>query len=210
MVGHRDRPDDPGRSDQPRPYSAADLRSRVDQLPEAHPSSPKYRGGRDNGPVNLRKLELGSDDWPADSGQAAGATGRPRAEARGSGWDAPGIADHPARPGHDTIRLTDDRKHHILDGDPQGGGHRHGAGKPGKTEFPASWDDTKIIHAILDIARHPQEQPIRQNWNDRWRVRGTHDGIEIVGILQPDGRVWSGWPLDGGPGVVKNPKKGTS
>lgn len=203
MTG-RDHGDDTGRSpDQPgrpRPYSLADLRTRLDQLPESHPSSPKYRGNGDNGQVDSRRIGYGGRR-PTDVGHA---------DRRRMGWDAPGVADHPDRPGPDTIGLTHDRRQHILDGDAQGGGHRHGTGKPGKTEFPATWDDAKIIHAILDISCHPKEPPVQQNWNGRWRVRGNHDGIEIVSILDPDGRVWSGWPLDGGPGVVKNPKKGTS
>jgi Bacterial EndoU nuclease len=210
VTDHRDRRDDTGRPEQqgrPRPYSAADLRARLDQLPESHPSSPGYRGG--SGQPGFRNYEF-SGSRPADADRSAGPASHPRADRSRTGWDEPGVADHPARPGPDTIRLTDDRKRHILEGDPQGGGHRHGTGQPGKTEFPAAWDDVKIVRAILDVARHPEERPVQQNWNGRWRVRGAHDGVEIVSILEPDGRVWSGWPLDGGPGVVKNPKKGTS
>lgn len=58
MADHRDRPDELGRPDRPRPYSLADLRSRVGRLPGNHPSSAAYRGGRGNGPANLRGLEL--------------------------------------------------------------------------------------------------------------------------------------------------------
>ena len=41
------------------------------------------------------------------------------------------------------IRVSGDRRAHILDGDKTGGGH--GVSSPGKTEFPASWDDTKVM-----------------------------------------------------------------
>ena len=169
-----------GEQVRPRPYSMEDLRLRLERLPESHPSSPRYRAGDR------------------------------RAPAERSGWDSPEMSDHPQRPRLDAIRLTDDRKRHILDGDAQGGGHRPGTGRPGKTEFPATWDDAKIVGVILDVARQPDRTPTRQNWNGRWQARGTRDGVEVVSILDPDGRIWSSWPLDGGPGVVKNPKKGTS
>jgi hypothetical protein len=207
VTDHGDRRADAAPADQqgrPRPYSLADLRARLEQLPESHPSSPKYRGGGEYRPVSLREFPSSRDGAPADHASRA------RAEASRTGWDAPGVAGHPTRPRPDTIRLTDDRERHILDGDQQGGGHRHGTGRPGKTEFPATWDDSKIIRAVLDVACHPEELPDHQSWNGRWRVRGTHDRVEIVSILEPDGRVWSAWPLDGSPGVVKNPKKGTS
>jgi hypothetical protein len=42
-------------------------------------------------------------------------------------------------------RVSPDAKIHILDGDRQGGGHRHGTGQPGKSEFPPDWSDDKII-----------------------------------------------------------------
>ena len=59
-----------------------------------------------------------------------------------SGWDT---VDATNRPLVEAIRVSPERTKHILDGEPGGGGHRHGIGKPGKTEFPASWDDKKII-----------------------------------------------------------------
>jgi hypothetical protein len=55
------------------------------------------------------------------------------------------------------VDLTDFRKDHILNR------HRAGSGKPGKTEFPANWSDSKILvasasallggHFIGDIMR---------------------------------------------------------
>lgn len=72
-----------------------------------------------------------------------------------SAWDTPGITDHPDRPRPDSIRLTPDRLAHILDGDPvgDGGGHLHGTGRPGKTEFPPDWDEDRIAAAVLHTAR---------------------------------------------------------
>jgi hypothetical protein len=44
---------------------------------------------------------------------------------------------------------------HILDGDGPGhGGHRW-PGQPGKTPFPLSWSDNRIMHNVSDIATDP-------------------------------------------------------
>ena len=55
----------------------------------------------------------------------------------------------------DSIRLPPERVRHILDGDRWGGGHRHGTGRPGKAEFPASWDDEQTIGHIMDLPDAP-------------------------------------------------------
>jgi hypothetical protein len=47
---------------------------------------------------------------------------------------------------------------HILDGDATGGGHRHGTGKPGETEFPSSWTDDQIIWDVESVATKPDRQ----------------------------------------------------
>ena len=122
-----------------------------------------------------------------------------------SGWD---LVDAAERPSPEAIRAGPERTAHILDGDPGGGGgHRHGAGKPGKTEFPASWDDEKIVDALVDVARRPDWPPMRQERNDRWIARGTRDDVGIVVVIARDGCIWTGWPTPGSPGVVKNPKE---
>ena len=132
----------------------------------------------------------------ADEDQADEQQGR-------SGWDAIDAED---RPDIDALRVTPERATHILGGDATGGGHRHGTGKPGKTEFPASWNDGKVIGTVLDVAHRPDPTPGHQEWNDRWVTRGTRDDVGIVAVIQRDGRVWSAWPLPGGAGVVKNPE----
>jgi hypothetical protein len=122
-----------------------------------------------------------------------------------SGWDS---VDASNRPALDALRVSTERRVHILDGDADGGGgHRHGIGNPGKTEFPASWNDEKIINALLDVTRRPDHSPGHQEWNDRWVARGTRDDVEVVAVVARDGRIWTGWPTPGGPGVVKNPKE---
>lgn len=122
-----------------------------------------------------------------------------------SGWDSVDAAD---RPKAEDIHLDTERTTHILDGDADGsGGHRHGTGIPGKTEFPANWDDEKIIDTVVDIARRPDLPPKHQEWNDRWVARGTRDDVEVVVVVARDGRIWTSWPTPDSPGVVKNPKE---
>src|SRR5262244_2082885 len=69
--------------------------------------------------------------------------------------DGGGAVDAEDRPKAEDIHVTPERTTHILDGDKTGGGHRHGVGKPGKTEFPASWTDERVVASILDVARRP-------------------------------------------------------
>jgi hypothetical protein len=141
----------------------------------------------------------------ADGGSGHDGENRRPADANNSGWDEVEGND---RPPLDALRITPERATHILDGDADGsGGHRHGTGRPGKTEFPASWDDTKITDTVLDVARRPDRPPVQQEWNGRWVARGVRDDVDVVVVIAGDGRIWTCWPLPGGPGVVKNPKE---
>jgi hypothetical protein len=124
-----------------------------------------------------------------------------------SAWDDVPTADHHRRPAPDSLCLPPERAAHILDGDRWGGGHRHGTGRPEKTEFPAGWDDERIIGQIVDVARFPDARPVLQA-NDRWRVRGERDGVAITVVVHPDGRIWAAWPEEGSPGVIRNPREG--
>src|SRR5207244_4124986 len=86
-------------------------------------------------------LRVASDGKTADGGREA-------VDADRSGWDSVDAED---RPNAEDIHITPERTTHILDGDANGGGgHRHGTGIPGKTEFPASWDDKKVIDTVVD------------------------------------------------------------
>ncbi len=118
-----------------------------------------------------------------------------------SAWDT---IDARARPPLDAIRITPDRLEHILDGDATGGGHRSGTGKPGKTEFPATWSDDKIIENILSTARSPDSAALQDN--GRWKVEGVRDEVTLDVIITQDARTWSAYPPPGSPGVVQNPK----
>lgn len=147
----------------------------------------------------LRAADHGSDHDSENQRPAESETDQ-------SGWDA--VDETADRPPSVGFRVTPERATHILDGDADGsGGHRHGTGRPGKTEFPASWDDTKIIDAALDVARRPDRPPVQQDWNGRWVARGVRDDVDVVVVIAVDGRIWSSWPLPGGPGIVKNPKE---
>ena len=158
-----------------------DLSARLGQLADSHPSSAGYVSDRNR------------PNGPASS---------PDRHQRDSPGEARPDADYPAA---DDIQLTADRRVHILAGDETGGGHRHGTGRPGKTEFPAGWGDDRIIGAVLAIARNPDHAPTHQNWNDRWRFSGKDNGVHIVAVAESDGRVWTAWPEQGSPGVSKNP-----
>ena len=122
-----------------------------------------------------------------------------------SGWDT---VDSEKRPPLDAIRVTPERMVHILDGDSTGGGHRHGTGKPGKTEFPAGWNDKKIIDNALDVTRKPDNPPVRQDRNDTWLCSGTRANVEVSVVVERSGEIVTGWPEEGGPGVVRNPEGG--
>lgn len=141
-----------------------------------------------------------SQSTDSDDGHRAAEDARPER----SGWEA---VDGEKRPPLDSLQVSPERAKHILDGDSHGGGHRHGTGRPGKTEFPASWSDDKITDALLDVARWPDQQPKRQEWKSNWVARGTRDDVEVVAVIADDGQIWSGWPKAGGPGVVKNPEE---
>ena len=72
----------------------------------------------------------------------------------------------------DYVDLTGFRRNHILNR------HRHGAGYSGKTEFPSSWSDRRILHNISDIATDPKALAGTEKWNSPY-VTSIRDGIEI-------------------------------
>jgi hypothetical protein len=188
-----DEPDEPGPGpvDQ-RTYARDDLRQRLERIADNHPSSARY--AQENLPPARSEA--------APTGRAAEFDLR-----RESGWLARDVAGHPDRPAVDDIHLPDDRARHILDGDGPGtgGGHRHGTGRPGKTEFPAGWPDNVIVSTVVDIAHKP-DVVHWQAFNNRWRVVGRREGLEVSAVVLPDGRVWAAWPEPGGVGVTQNPR----
>lgn len=118
-----------------------------------------------------------------------------------SAWD--GVVSD-TRPPLDALRVPIERATHILDGDATGGGHRHGTGSPGKTEFPAHWDDDAILDAITSAARSPDYAELERN--GRWKTLGSRDDVKLAVIVMQDGRIWSAYPLPGSLGVRENPR----
>jgi hypothetical protein len=132
---------------------------------------------------------------------ASDRTTEPARVRRRSAWDDVAVA---TRPPLDALRIPIERATHILDGDETGGGHRPGTGSPGKTEFPAHWDDDTILDAITAVAHSPESAELQKN--GRWKALGSHDDVKLAIIVRPDGRIWSAYPLPGSPGVRQNPR----
>ncbi len=93
--------------------------------------------------------------------------------------------------------ITEKRRKHILYGDETGGGHKMGMGRPGKTKFPAGWDDDKIIDAILQVA-NDAKLPMRQS-GKYWLKADVVEGVAIRAVLDRDkGEVVTGYPIKRG------------
>ncbi|TCC29032.1 DUF6531 domain-containing protein [Kribbella speibonae] len=98
------------------------------------------------------------------------------------------------------------RRNHILHGDATGGGHMW-PGKPGKSLFPKSWSEDKIMYEISDIATDPSLQwkqqtgPAGADFTHggapvRYIVEGVRDGVKIRVVVEPLGRgIVSGFPI---------------
>jgi hypothetical protein len=100
------------------------------------------------------------------------------------------------------FKLTEQRRLHILYGDGTGGGHKAGAGKPGKTEFPPDWVDDKIISTITRIA-NDSILPMRQSGKRYWLRMGEQDGLQVRVVLDKEhGEIVTGYPVEG----HKNPQ----
>jgi hypothetical protein len=106
--------DSPGAADRPARGSAADLRQRLERLPQGHPSSPYHDDGTPKPPLaRLKNLELPLPGEERDSNggvrrDAPGAQVMPRADDRATVADAAaGMASYPepdARDGQPVVR----------------------------------------------------------------------------------------------------------
>ncbi|MQA97409.1 MAG: hypothetical protein GEV11_23255 [Streptosporangiales bacterium] len=200
---HRLRP--PPRAHQP-PYEPA-----AGKAPTIAPDKPTglYPHGMTDRPHERPEVshpaEQTAREAPDDGGRVYVPWSQIELPEESSGWDASGLANHPDRPDPRDIHLPDDRRAHILDGDPgrPSGGHRYGTGRDGKTEFPERWDDATTCAYILDVARRPDTEPV-QGTNRRWVCRGNRNDVDIVVIVWPEGKIWAAWPLPDGKGVIYN------
>ena len=94
---------------------------------------------------------------------------------------AKGVLVHNASPcANAAVDLTEHRAGHILNG------HRSGAGKPGKTEFPSSWSDTRILHEVSDVATDAAARTGVGKWKSPYAT-ATRDGVEIRVDFYPSG-----------------------
>lgn len=178
-------------------------------VPDRRPDVPADQGGTSgrgpDSPAVTAETRTRSEYYAA---LRAADPDRPRAvvdagSAR-SAWETSSVADHPDRPRPESLHIPAERRTHILEGNAGGGGHRHGTGRPGKTEFPASWADEKITESVVSVARVPDLA--RYQPNGRWLVTGTRDDVRLSAVVLPDGRIWTAYPLPGGPGVTQNPR----
>ncbi|MCP4504647.1 MAG: hypothetical protein GY822_32485 [Deltaproteobacteria bacterium] len=106
----------------------------------------------------------------------------------------------------DDVDLSDAKgRKHILEGDGpgKGGGHRAGTGKPGKSEFPSDWSDSKIMNTVSDIATDPS---VKWSLPDhRGYITGSRavDGVNVKVVFDTvKDRIVSGFPTN----LPKNPK----
>lgn len=86
---------------------------------------------------------------------------------------------------------------HILDGEAGGGGGHRYPGNPGKTLFPRSWSDARIMHEVSDIVTDPALTWTRQGQGTgffyrsgnpaRYFVVGERGGIQIKVVVEPMG-----------------------
>jgi len=192
-----------------------DLRQRLERLADGHPSSDHYRDAgvsRRAGSTDTARTDTNREDATGSETRREETIGTRREDSEdvagraSSAWEYSGVRGRLDRPAESDIHVTADRARHILDGEPgsDGGGHRHGTGRPGKTEFPQAWPDDVIISVVRDVGRKPDQ--VEWQPNGRWRVTGDHEGVRVNGVVLADGRMWTAWPEPGGKGVMQNPE----
>ena len=92
--------------------------------------------------------------------------------------------------------ISPQRRIHILYGDKTGGGHKFGANKPCKSEFPQDWDERKILSAITTIAANDNLN-WRQGRNGYYVSEQIQNDLNIRVVLGPNKRrIITGYPLN--------------
>lgn len=100
-----------------------------------------------------------------------------------------------------SVIISDARVQHILYGDGSGGGHKHGVGKPCKSEFPESWDDEKIITVTRRIASN-DNLPWKRESNGYFVTEAFQDAVKVRVVKGPQKqRVITSYPVN----VPRNP-----
>ena len=108
--------------------------------------------------------------------------------------------DEPERHGP-RLEIAPGREKHILEGDETGGGHAPGAGKPGKSEWPAGTSDEEILRDVRDVANDPRSKRTEQS-NGNIAIEGTRDGVHVKVIFKPGEGIISAFPTN----TPRNPK----
>lgn len=77
----------------------------------------------------------------------------------------------------------------------------------GKSKFPISWSNQRILNTISDIATDPSLKPVwtrgasnslfaKSGLPSRYRIDGVRDGIKIRVVYEPaTGSIITGFPL---------------
>lgn len=84
-----------------------------------------------------------------------------------------------------SVKISEARIQHILYGDSSGGGHKSGAGKPCKTEFPADWDKNKILGTVSGIAAN-DNLGWRQENNGYYVTESMVEGVNVRVVMGRD------------------------
>ncbi len=97
--------------------------------------------------------------------------------------------------------ISPQRRIHILHGDKTGGGHKFGAGKPCKSEFPQDWDENEILETVTMIAANDNAD-WRQEDNGYHVTEQTENNVKVRVVLGPNKqRVITAYPTN----VPRNP-----
>lgn len=107
------------------------------------------------------------------------------------------------------LRGNDNLVTHIVEGDDRGGGHRHGSGRLGKTEFPPGWDEARIVDAIEQVLVDPRHiVSDLADGDDYIRFIGMVDEVRILVRIRADRHtIDTAYPLDG-TGVTQRTRRG--
>ena len=110
----------------------------------------------------------------------------PEGKGGGGGKDGVAITAPSKSVGH--------RRQHILNG------HKSGANKPGKTEFPSEWSDDAIVQNVEGVANDPTAIAVSNKYGSS--VTGVRDGVAIRVDFYPDthpkypGQISTAYPIN--------------